>query len=224
MSSSKLLVRQIRQLGSDLKKAARWHGSMEPVDVVKDDYLYELCCFFKLALASSSQFEIKLAGKTIDYKGELAARWPKKPGHKKNFSYLSLVDAANTQEAFQLCPGINIEDKHKKLRAPDITLLKAGTRESPICADVHAIWDAKYTIRNSSKLPDSAVADFIFTYQQFESPKTPRSWTNKVTNMEWKKSGLITNADASTEPDAVLMEYGISETSNFPDGPLKTRP
>lgn len=225
MSDSKELVRRLRQVASELKTAAKWHGSGLAVDATKNDYLYELYCYFRAAMAAAPHFNIRVSGaKTVAKGGKRAAKWPKKPGHKKNFSFLSLLDVTNGDEVFQLCPGIKIRDKNGKSRAPDLNLLSASAPDNPTHLDVVSIWDAKFTSKGDTKLPDIAVSDFVFTYQQLASPKAPKEWLQKVADAEWQQSGLLTNALPSTEPDAVLTAYGISETSGFPDGPPTTRP
>jgi hypothetical protein len=225
MSSAKELVRRLRSVASQVKSAATWNGSLLPVDATKNDYIYELYCFFRLATAASPHFCIRVSG-TIDIAGtgKRAAKWPKKPANKKNYSYLSLQESRSKNEVFQLCPGIKINDIHGKARAPDLNLLIAGAPEEPGHADVVSMWDAKFTSKQGSRLPDTAVSDFLFTYRQLGSPKAVTDWVLMVKEVEWRESGLLTNGLASTEKDATFAAYGVSETSGFPDGPAKTRP
>ena len=224
MSDSKALVRRLRQVATALKVAAKWNGSGLAVDATKDDFLYELDCYFRAALAAKEYFDIQVAGKTVMTKSKKnAVKWPKKPGHKKNFSYLSLLSPKSGKEAFQLCPGVEILDKDGKARAPDVSLQSTGAPDQPTHSHLLSIWDAKFTSKTGARLPDTAVSDFVFTFQQLASPKAPKQWT-KLKGKEWQRSGLLTNAQASTEPDSVFVTYGVSETSGFPDGPPKTRP
>ena len=225
MSNAKDMVRRLKTVASQVKSAATWNGSLLPVDATKDDYIYELYCYFDLAVVASAHFGLRVSGEfDINHNGKRAAKWPKKPANKKNYSYLSLREPVAGDEIFQLCPGIKVQDRHGKARAPDINLLWAAAPDEPSHAHAVAIWDAKYTCKIGTRLPDTAVSDFFVTYQQLGSPKPSALWTLRVKEAEWRQSGLLTNGLESTEPDATLIEYGVSETSGLPDGPLKTRP
>lgn len=225
MTNSRTLVTRLQHVAAKLKIAAVWNGTGLAVDAARDDYLYEIYCYFRAALVAATTFQLEVSGaigKTR--RGKAVARWPKKPGKKRNFSYLSLHDKNGKGERFQLCPGVRVNDMHGKDRAPDIILLAAGAPESPTYIHVRAIWDAKYTSTPGVRLPDTQVADFIFTYQQLGKPSTPPAWSKAMTNVEWQQSGLLTNGEASTEPTAVLGAHGVAETSRYPDGPTTTRP
>jgi hypothetical protein len=223
MARSRALVRSLQQVAAKLRTAAVWNGTRLAVDAARDDFLYELCCYFRAALEAAPSFTLKVAGATGTTKrGKPAAKWPKKPGKKQNFSYLSLLDGS--RERFQLCPGIKITDVHGKNRAPDVILLDRGAPSAPTFAHVLAIWDAKYTSSPASRLPDTEVSDFIFTFQQLGTPKMSLEWSQAMNTAEWRSSGLLTNGEPSTEPSAVLVAHGVSETCRYPDGPSTTRP
>jgi hypothetical protein len=225
MTDSKTLVSRLRRVAAELRTAAVWNGTGLAVDATKDDYLYELCCYFRLALVAAPSFRLRIAGAIGTAKGgKPAAKWPKKPGQKQNFSYLSLADKSGRVEQFQLCPGIKVTDVHGKDRAPDLILLNGGAPAQPTHVHVLAFWDAKYTSALHLRLPDTAVSDFIFTYQQLGTPILSAAWSQKVRGAEWQRSGLLTNGQASTEPTATLIAYNVSETHGFPDGPPVTRP
>ena len=107
---------------------------------------------------------------------------------------------------------------HGKDRAPDMIVLHGGAPSQPTHLHVLAFWDAKYTATPHSRLPDIAVSDFIFTYQQLGKPKANAAWLQRIKSTEWQRSGLLTNGQASTERTATLIAYDVSETSGFPDG------
>lgn len=221
MTASAQLARELSTVANQLRKASLWNGAMEPVDVVKDDFVYELLCYFRVAVAASTAFSVAMAGSIKQLpSGEVLALWPKKPGKKVNFSYLSLRDGTSTEQ-FQLCPGIRITDQDGKDRAPDINLLGANAPSNPHRGHLLCCWDAKYTVK-SGPLSDVAVSDFVFTVQQLGFPKPPPPWTN-VTPKPWGTPGILTNGAASTEPTAMFQRIGISETCYFPDTPT-TRP
>ena len=226
MTSSLDLVRALKRAADRLKTAAVWNGTGLAVDVERDDYLYELLCFFRAAAAAGAGYRLKISGATTTARnGRPAARWPKKPGNKANFSYLSLLNRqTGSQEQFQLCPGVKVTDTHGKARAPDITLQLAGTPAEPTCSSLAAIWDAKYTASKESRVPDVAVADFAYTFRQLGSPKPPSNWLSVVTHKEWQCSGVLTNGKESTEPTAALVANGISETCQYPSTKASTRP
>lgn len=221
MSSTKTFTRQLKAVAASLKTAAVWNGSGLAVDSKKDDYVYELLCYFKIAVSASIAYCCSIEGKVdTSVKGKARALWPQKPALKKNFSYISLSTQSGGGEVFQLCPGIMIDDHHGKARAPDVNLLKAGAPDRPGFQVLYACWDAKHTNQDGTRLPDIAVSDFVFTYQQLGSPSPPLNWTKAVKDVVCKKSGILTNGNESTEPLAVLQSYGIAETSQFPDSPI----
>jgi hypothetical protein len=225
VSDSKELVRRLRKVAENLRKAAVWNGSGLAVDATKDDYLYELLCYFQLAVLSASKFNVRIAGAVGTSKAGVSfAKWPKKSGYKTNFSYLSIEQAAGKAEIFQLCPGIRIRDIHGKNRAPDIILLSAGAPGRPTFQHVLACWDAKYTSRPESRLPDTAVSDFIFTFIQLGKPIPPPTWVGALGTPFCQKSGLLTNGDESTEFSSTLSAHGVSETHHYPFGKSITRP
>jgi hypothetical protein len=226
MSSSLELVRRIRRVAAELKTAAVWNGTGVAVDAQRDDYLYELLCYFHAAAAARTGFRLKIAGTIATTRnGKPAARWPKKPGNKVNFSYISLLDSkSGSQEQFQLCPGVKVSDTHGKARAPDISLQVAGAPAEPTYSHLAGIWDAKYTASKESRVPDVAIADFAYTFRQLGSPALPLAWLGVVTHKEWRCSGILTNGKESTEPAAALLANGISETCEYPSAAASTRP
>lgn len=223
MTPSMAMAVRLKSVAKKIKQAAKWHGSGLAVDSKTDDYVYELLCYFQVALAAQKIFSIEVAGAIKKPGKSSEARWPKKPGMKKNFSYFNLLDCKTNTVQFQLCPGINIEDLHGKLRAPDINLLRAGASIDPTHIELLACWDAKHTSNPTSRLPDTAVSDFVYTFQQLGAPTPPMAWTGSMSNAAYLRSGLLTNGNMSTEPDSALNAHSVSETYFFPTKPV-TRP
>jgi hypothetical protein len=176
-----------------------------------------------VALAAQKTFSIRVTGAIKNPGKHPAAKWPKKPGNKQNFSYLNIVDSKTNSGLFQLCPGINIQDLYGKNRAPDINLLTATAPPAPTHKDLLACWDAKHTSNPVSRLPDTAVSDFVYTFQQLGSPTPPTTWLGGISNVAYKRSGLFTYGNQSTELDAALKACQVSETYYFPANPI-TRP
>jgi hypothetical protein len=204
--------------------AGVWNGSHQAVDANKDHYVYELLCYFHIAEAARVAFTLRLAGRLGSPRdGAPVARWPKKPGKKTNFSFLCLHEINGYRQRFQLCPGIEVQDKHGKSRAPDGNLLCGDAPDEPTYKHLHACWDAKYSERPGSSIPDTAVSDFAYTFHQLGPPLTPGEWSGPLKGSAFARSGLLTNVGKSSERDDALKEAGISETCNFPDDP-KTRP
>lgn len=212
------LVRRVRELGESLARAARWQGSAIEVDGAKDDFVYELLCYLTIAVATSSNFTVTLVLRQHPKLEQLAPLFPKKPGNKGNFSFLVLRET-DGQIAFELCPGISIKDRYGKRRAPDISLLRANSGDDPAHVDLYGIWDAKYVQDEASRLADTAVSDFVFTFEELGSPVPPSKWTDHVTIQAFRGSGLLTNGCPSTEPPATLTQRKICETSGFPKKP-----
>ncbi|MBY0264963.1 MAG: hypothetical protein K2W84_01035 [Burkholderiales bacterium] len=231
--SKKEMLRGIKAYADALARAGRWGGqSARPVNLKNDYYVYELLCFFKIASEVKSKFIVELSGnyekKIGGVRGgggsiEMHALWPMGPANKSNFSFFCLTEKSDQNFIYQLCPGTNVEDMHGKLRAPDISLQKGDAPMNPTFNDVIACWDAKHSIHVGNTLPDTAVSDFAYTVAQFGKPVPPAKWTSLVKLPALRCSGLLTNGEWSTEPDAALAAAGIAETKNFPDEPL-TRP
>jgi hypothetical protein len=218
--SSRNLLRRLKSTSNALERAARWRGSRHEVDAANDHYVYELLCYFSIALAAAQKFETEIVA--VKRFGKLGAHWPRSHGHKSSFSYIRL-NSRQAKPLFELCPGIEVLDLNEKPRSPDVNLLRAGGSATPGSKDLHAIWDAKYVYDPSKRLSDKDVGDFVYTYEELGAPKAPPSWTQLITNVEFKYSGLLTNGDFSTERDAALSKRGICETKNFPHSP-QTRP
>ena len=224
MANPKSLVRALREVAEKLGKAAVWNGSGLAVDAKRDNYVFELLCYFTLGvIAADAGYALQIEGTTAGWRGKVVARWPKGPGFKKKFSYLKLTSLSGSGPGFQLCPGIEIVDKHGKARAPDINLLNENASMTPGYADLLGCWDAKYSTHASSPLRDEAVADFIHTHQQLGSPIPPPWWVAVVKKPPYLRSGILTNAQPSSERNGALAENSITETSNFPWSPA-TRP
>jgi hypothetical protein len=216
------LVRRVRQLGSALQRAARWQGSSIEVDGAKDDFVYELLCYVSAAVAATSHFTVALVLRPHPKLKHMVPLFPRKPGCKKNFSLL-LLKGSGGQIQFELCPGIFVEDRHGKRRAPDINLLCANAGEEPGHLHLRAMWDAKYVQDETQRLADTAVSDFVVTFEEFGSPAAPVSWSKIIGIKAFTESGLITNGCPSTERPAMLKQRKVYETSGFPKKP-STRP
>lgn len=218
MTRSMDIARELRNLSARLKRAAVWNGSGLHVDATTQPYMFELMCFFRLAVEAHGSFAVRVEGKTSGFASRPKAHWPRSPGSKANFSYLSLR-GTNNRELHQLCAGINVLDMFSKQRAPDITLLRAGTGDLPTHQDIEACWDAKHTDNPKKRLPDAQVADFAVTFGSFAKPRPPSIWQAALPSRWFKQSGLLTNGIQSTEPASFLAHHGIQETSVFPLAP-----
>jgi hypothetical protein len=224
MNKSRQLASALKVISKNLKLAAVWNTSKDAVDGYSSDYLYENLCLLSAAAAVKGAFTLSLDGKVVvDVKGRTIALWPKKPGHKTNFSYFVLSASHAHVESFQLCPGIRVTDIHGKDRAPDVNLLEGDAPDVPSHFHLKACWDAKYSTNETRRLPDNEVSDFIHTFRQLGAPVAPGSWKAAVTVPAFAVSGLVTNGAWSTEPDATLAASGLTETAEFPDR-AKTRP
>lgn len=220
--SDRDLVRRVRQLADDLRRAAQWQGSSIEVDGAKDDFVYELLCYVSAALGAAGHFRVTLILRPHPTSKKLVPLFPKKPGCKKNFS-LVLLKNSGDQIEFELCPGIFVEDRHGKRRAPDISLLCANAAEDPSHVHLRAMWDAKYVQDETRRVADTAVSDFVVTFEELGSPAAPANWATVIGIKAFFASGLITNGCPSTERPAMLQQRKVSETSGFPKSPA-TRP
>jgi hypothetical protein len=221
--SDRDLIRRVRELGDALQRASVWQGPRIEVDGARDDFVYELLCYLTVALAAVGPFIAELIlrypRKTT---GKLLPLFPKKPGYKKNFSYL-VLKTPDGKVAFELCPGVWITDRHGKDRAPDINLLLPNGGDNPGYTDLRVVWDAKYVQDEAKLLADTAVSDFVFTFEELGSPEAPADWGNAIAVPAFRGSGLLTNGRPSTEPLETLRKRRVFETSRFPKNPA-TRP
>jgi hypothetical protein len=223
MASARTVVRALHEAARQLAEAAHWRGSGLAVDAHKANYVFELLCYFTMSLEAGRHYSLTIEGTKRLRNGRQQARWPRSHGLKRSFSYIRLTSGSGTATGFQLCPGIDIEDKHRKARAPDINLLQEHAPMAPTHQDLLGCWDAKYSATPSAPLRDEAVSDFVYTHQQLGSPNPPTAWTAAVTKTPFSRSGILTNAQHSSEPNAALAGNNIAETSNFPVAPM-TRP
>ena len=216
------LVRRVHQLGNALKRAAQWQGSSIEVDSAKDDFVYELLCYVSAALAAAIHFKTELILRPHPKSKKMVPLFPKKPGHKKNFSLL-LLRRPDSKVEFELCPGIVVEDRHGKRRAPDINLLCANAPADPKHIHLCAMWDAKYVRDDSQRVADTAVSDFVVTFEELGGPTPPSNWSSVIGIQAFRASGIITNGCESTERVGMLKQRKICETHGFPKKPT-TRP
>jgi len=221
--TDKSILKKLHAVAAQLGKASKWAGSSMGVDASKDDYVFELLCFFDIAMSKGAMQATVVARSDPSNPAVSIARWPKKPAEMRNFSYLKLADQTTGQLLFRLCPGVNVEDRFGKKRAPDVNLLKAGSSEEPKCTDLIACWDAKFLAVSTKRLSDVAVSDFIYTFNCLGQPAPSSRWQSEVTAGRYQSSGLVTNGMRSTEPDAALTDAGVLETEQFPAAP-QTRP
>ena len=218
------ILKRLHAAATQLRKAARWKGSSIGVDATTDSYVFELLCFFDVALASGG-LTPTIVARTDRRKGrQPIAKWPKSPAEMSNYSYLLLTDKTTGDLVYRLCPGIKIEDTDGKKRAPDVNLLVAGTSEKPVHTDLVLSWDAKFVTDPAGAMSDVGVADFIYTLNHCLQPSGSRvRWLAETTEKRYRASGLVTNGDMSSERDAALKRAGIFETARFPLNP-STRP
>ncbi|WP_420955676.1 hypothetical protein ACNSZH_04130 [Burkholderia gladioli] len=144
------------------------------------------------------------------------AVWPKGPALKCNFSYARITPKAGGAHQYDLNPGIKISDRYGKLRAPDISITEKTGDATPAFGQVTAIWDAKFSERAGSPIGDTNVSDFLYTAQQLGFPRVPPGPFHGVGGGVYARSGLITNAQPSSEPDQVYVDHGMHEVSGFP--------
>ena len=217
---SKQLVSKLKAAAKRLRAAAQWQGSLQDVDSDQNPYIYELLCYFSLALQTHQHFKLKIVPRPHPKTHAPAALWPRGPAKKVNFSYVCLHNTAD-QCQYELCPGIDVIDRFGQPRAADINLLIPNGPPHPTFQHLCAIWEAKHRQRNR-RLSGPEVSDFIVTFEAQGKPSLPASW-QQIMPPTFQRSGILTNGKHSTETDRHLQERQISETSAFPDAPV-TRP
>ncbi|WP_186053838.1 hypothetical protein [Burkholderia gladioli] len=203
------LLKRLRAVKHTLADAAVW-STHAAVDTGQDSYVFEFLCFLNLCAELEVGHELEVVTR------KKKAVWPKGPALKCNFSYARITPKAGGTHEYDLNPGIKISDRYGKLRAPDISITEKTGDATPAFGQVTAIWDAKFSERAGSPIGDTNVSDFLYTAQQLGFPRVPPGPFHGVGGGVYARSGLITNAQPSSEPDQVYVDHGMHEVSGFP--------
>lgn len=203
------LLKRLRAVKHTLADAAVW-STHAAVDTGQDSYVFEFLCFLNLCAELEVGHELEVVTR------KKKAVWPKGPALKCNFSYARITPKAGGTHEYDLNPGIKISDRYGKLRAPDISITEKTGDATPAFGQVTAIWDAKFSERAGSPIGDTNVSDFLYTAQQLGFPRVPPGPFCGVGGGVYARSGLITNAQPSSEPDQVYVDHGMHEVSGFP--------
>ncbi|MBU9685551.1 hypothetical protein KTF56_21955 [Burkholderia gladioli] len=203
------LLKRLRAVKHTLADAAVW-STHAAVDTGQDSYVFEFLCFLNLCAELEAGHELEVVTR------KKKAVWPKGPALKCNFSYARITPKAGGAHEYDLNPGIKISDRYGKLRAPDISITEKTGDATPAFGQVTAIWDAKFSERAGSPIGDTNVSDFLYTAQQLGFPRVPPGPFRGVGGGVYARSGLITNAQPSSEPDQVYVDHGMHEVSGFP--------
>lgn len=203
------LLKRLRAVKHTLADAAVW-STHAAVDTDQDSYVFEFLCFLNLCAELEVGHELEVVTR------KKKAVWPKGPALKCNFSYARITPKAGGAHEYDLNPGIKISDRYGKLRAPDISITERTGDTTPAFGQVTAIWDAKFSERAGSPIGDTNVSDFLYTAQQLGFPRVPPGPFRGVGGGVYARSGLITNAQPSSEPDQVYVDHGMHEVSGFP--------
>ncbi|WP_186264103.1 hypothetical protein [Burkholderia gladioli] len=203
------LLKRLRAVKHTLADAAVW-STHAAVDTDQDSYVFEFLCFLNLCAELEAGHELEVVTR------KKKAVWPKGPALKCNFSYARITPKAGGTHEYDLNPGIKISDRYGKLRAPDISITEKTGDATPAFGQVTAIWDAKFSERAGSPIGDTNVSDFLYTAQQLGFPRVPPGPFCGVGGGVYARSGLITNAQPSSEPDQVYVDHGMHEVSGFP--------
>ncbi|WP_186097209.1 hypothetical protein [Burkholderia gladioli] len=203
------LLKRLRAVKHTLADAAVW-STHAAVDTDQDSYVFEFLCFLNLCAELEVGHELEVVTR------KKKAVWPKGPALKCNFSYARITPKAGGTYEYDLNPGIKISDRYGKLRAPDISITEKTGDATPAFGQVTAIWDAKFSERAGSPIGDTNVSDFLYTAQQLGFPRVPPGPFCGVGGGVYARSGLITNAQPSSEPDQVYVDHGMHEVSGFP--------
>lgn len=203
------LLKRLRAVKHTLADAAVW-STHAAVDTGQDSYVFEFLCFLNLCAELEVGHELEVVTR------KKKAVWPKGPALKCNFSYARITPKAGGTHEYDLNPGIKISDRYGKLRAPDISITEKTGDATPAFGQVTAIWDAKFSERAGSPIGDTNVSDFLYTAQQLGFPRVQPGPFCGVGGGVYARSGLITNAQPSSEPDQVYVDHGMHEVSGFP--------
>ncbi|WP_160639514.1 hypothetical protein [Burkholderia sp. ISTR5] len=203
------LLKRLRAVKHTLADAAVW-STHAAVDTDQDSYVFEFLCFLNLCAELEVGHELEVVTR------KKKAVWPKGPALKCNFSYARITPKAGGAHEYDLNPGIKISDRYGKLRAPDISITERTGDATPAFGQITAIWDAKFSERAGSPIGDTNVSDFLYTAQQLGFPRAPPGPFRGVGGGVYARSGLITNAQPSSEPDQVYVDHGMHEVSGFP--------
>lgn len=218
------LLDRINQIAKSLDKASKWKNSEDAfghivIDdrgtkkIAEDNYIYEFYCLMKIIedLNKRTNHEIK-------FKNENGI-FPKKPASKNNRPYFILeVDG---KEIFQICSGTNIQTKLTNVtKAPDISF---QTMESdsilPLCKDILAIYDAKYSDSKSAKSYQEgqmALFNRMIRLLELEKPKSIEKYLTDY--FAFSGNCILTNGKSYTTDVNELKEEMITAVEDFDIG------
>jgi hypothetical protein len=154
-------------------------------------------------------------------------RFPRAPAKKANHTWVRIERRG---VAYQLVHGTQIADVYGELRAPDLSLQRHDAPDDPSVEDVVAIWDAKLKGKTgkpcNARLTDNEFRSFLSMVKWLDVP-APGDVKEEVLAVfppAFQVRGLITNGQAPSEPEQLLLDEHVSVTAGFTDASVPCWP
>jgi hypothetical protein len=216
--ASPSLVDTVHQLSAELRGIANLLPHEDPLQPPPGkenvpSFLFEISTLVALLRALKNQ------GWTITAEPRAGrVRLVRAPARKSTGSVFHIEKAPRK---FQITQGTKVSDRHGEPRAPDICLQRGTASDSPTHHDVLAIWDAKLRghsgLVTEERISDPEFRSFVMIRAWLAPPRPP----NDEPLADWPEAfrvcALISNGLRPTEPEAVLIEAGVSIVEQFGD-------
>jgi len=204
------LIKRIRESARRLKLASIWEKSRFPVDL-PNDFIFELFVLFRLIHDPQKNYSLKYEPGL----GRKAHQFPRKPSKKAGRPYFRVHSKSTNRPLCQICAGTKVNDIVGVDRAPDISFQNASSSENPTYRDVKMIWDAKYRTNSNERISHHEFSEFARWIELLElrKPKNPSISFSALKEM--LANCLVTNGEASTEPDVERKRVNLKEVSSF---------
>ena len=207
------LIGKVRVAAKRLGVAAIWAKSGMPVDL-PNDFIFELFVLFRLINDLQNVYSVKYETGF----GPKAHQFPRKPSKKAGRPYFKLHSRSTNRLLWQICAGTKITDIVGIDRAPDVSFQKASAPESPTYRDIEMIWDAKYRTNSNERISHPEFSEFARLIELFELRKSRNPSISFSALKKMLANCLVTNGEASTEPDAERKRVNLKEVSSFSPG------
>lgn len=218
-SSDSDLMREVKDAGANLTKAALW-STKTPLDV-ENSFLLEMYLLFLLCDDLQANY-------TVEYvKGASPNEhtFPQGPANKAGWPKFIVKDASTGKVLFQICAGTRAADIHGTNHAIDISIQTASAGDTPGPDDVLQIFDAKYRSNSSHRISKHEFSEFVRWVELFKlrGAGTANLTLNQLGALD--ANCLVTNGEPSTEPDAECNRTSVREVSKFhPNETMAHRP
>lgn len=223
MTTSEILS-SVNNYRDNLRKASKWHKSEESIAYVvtadrkkgkrKEHFsVYEFFCYIAIVHDLLTNYELKFI--KGDGRGDEAYKFPQAAANKKGAPRFDAF--YNGTRVFQICAGTLVNGIYKSENEhPDISFQIDAANDDPQKEDLIIILDAKYQDNFESRLSKTQAQGFAFKVnRQFQLSSPPQMIINFDRLKDLFANCLVTNAQAHSSVDDMLIGEKIREVTNF---------